>query len=101
MKRFFALAFCFFILPTLASAQDADFRYIGQGYAFYGLGTDVRMPASPPERAPCYFYIREWPLKSNQPGRSWDSSMKVLCLGRWTFPITFGGAPRAARLTPS
>jgi hypothetical protein len=39
MKRLVATAALLLMAPALASAQDADHRYRGQGYVFFGWGT--------------------------------------------------------------
>jgi hypothetical protein len=39
MKKLIVITACLLLVPATASAQDDSFRYIGQGYVFYGVGT--------------------------------------------------------------
>jgi len=53
MKKLLAIAVLLLALPMLASAQDSDHPYRGQGYAFLGLGTSLGFPSNHP-------FIQQW-----------------------------------------
>jgi hypothetical protein len=44
MKKLTAIAVLVLMVPMLASAQDTDHQYHGQGYGFYGIGTSLTYP---------------------------------------------------------
>jgi hypothetical protein len=48
MKKLIATAALLLVVPMLASAQDADHQYHGQGYGFCGLGTSMGYPFDHP-----------------------------------------------------
>lgn len=47
MKNLIAAGALLLLLPMLASAQEADHQYHGQGYGFYGIGTSLAYPSYP------------------------------------------------------
>ena len=48
MKKLIARVALLLLVPMLASAQDADHQYHGQGYGFFGLGTSWGNPCIVP-----------------------------------------------------
>jgi len=48
MKKLIARVALLLLVPMLASAQDADHQYHGQGYGFFGLGTSWGNPLYSP-----------------------------------------------------
>jgi hypothetical protein len=48
MKELTAAAVLLLVVPALASAQNTNHQYRGQGYVFFGLGTSMGYPFSYP-----------------------------------------------------